>query len=381
MRTRNGGIHYPEAGRRIRVAMVVNIPAPYRQSVFEVLAADAQIELKVIFCSRREPDREWDLRSARFEQVYLRERFITYHGRFIHANPDVWGALRLFRPEVVITGGFNPTHLLAYVYARRHGAKHVAGTDGTLDSEKTLSWLHRWVRRRVYAGTQAFIGASNGSFDLYRAYGIDETRLFKSHLCANNTAFFAAPAVEKSYDFIFCGRFAEVKNPLFALEVARQVAIRLGRKISMAFVGSGEMEGEIRAIAAATSEVEAAFPGFARQDELPQLYGGARIFMFPTRWEPWGVVANEACASGLPVLITPVAGSAGELVRDGENGFVLPLDSNRWVDAAITLLTDHDLYARFSMRSRELVGEYTYENAAHGIRNAVLSAVGLERCI
>ncbi len=361
----------------LRVAIVTNIPAPYRLPVFEALAADPQIELKVFFCSGREPDREWDLRAARVEQTHLRERFVSFRGRFIHINPDVWGALRTFRPDVVITTGFNPTHLLAYLYALRHGTKHIVMTDGTLDSEAKLSWIHRWVRRRVYAGTQAFIGASNGSLNLYRSYGIDETRLFKSHLCANNAAFLATPAIEKKYDFIFCGRFVEIKNPLFVLEVAKQVAIRLGRKVSLIFVGSGELETNMRTKAAEISaEVEVNFPGFAKQVELPQLYGAARIFMFPTQWDPWGVVANEACAAGLSVLVTPVAGSAGELVRDGENGFVLPLDIDRWVDAATTLLTDHDLYIRFSKRSRERVKEYTFENAALGMRNAVLKAVG-----
>ena len=360
----------------LRVAIVTNIPAPYRLPVYEALAADPQIELTVFFCSGREPDREWDLSAARFEQIYLRERFISFRGRFIHVNPDVWGALRTFRPDVVITTGFNPTHLLSYLYARINGAKHIAMTDGTLDSEAKLSWLHRSVRRRVYAGTQSFIGASNGSLNLYRSYGIDETRLFKSHLCANNAAFYLRPAPEKKYDFIFCGRFVEIKNPLFVLEVARQVAIRLGRKITFIFVGSGELETNMRATATEiTAEVEAVFPGFAKQDELPRLYGTARIFMFPTQWDPWGVVANEACAAGLPILVTPVAGSAGELVLDGENGFILPLDLNRWVDAATILLTDHDLYARFSKRSRELVAEYNYENAALGISNAVLAAV------
>ncbi len=365
------------AEHRIRVAIVTNIPAPYRLPVFEALAADSQIELKVFFCSGREPDREWDLSAGSFGQEHLRERFVSYRGRFIHFNPDVWGALSLFRPDVVITTGFNPTHLMAYLFARKQGIKHIAMTDGTLDSELKLSGLHRWVRRRVYANTQAFIGASNGSLNHYRAYSVDEKQLFKSHLCANNTAFFAAPAVEKRYDFIFCGRFVEIKNPLFVLEVARQVSIRLGRKIAVIFVGSGELAAEMRAKAAEMSaEVAANFPGFAKQDELPLLYGAARILMFPTQWDPWGVVANEACAAGLPILVTPVAGSAGELVRDGENGFVLPLELDRWVDAATVLLTDQDTYARFSLRSRELVGEYSYENAARGIRDAVLAAVG-----
>lgn len=362
--------------KRIRVAMVTNIPTPYRLPIYEALAADSQIELMVCFCSGREPDRKWDLYPAHVEHIYLRERFINYRGRFIHVNPDIWGALRSFRPDVVITTGFNPTHLLAYAYARRYGVKHVAMTDGTCDSEKELSPLHRWVRRSVYAGTQSFIGASEGSFDLYRAYGIEEARLYKSHLCADNTSFLGSPVVNKRYDIIFCGRFIERKSPLFVLDVARQVAKRLERRITVAFVGSGEMEDEMRAAAAGmTAEVEAVFTGFVRQDELPQLYGSAKMFMFPTRWDPWGVVVNEACASGLPILVSPVAGSARELVRDGENGYVLSLDLDRWVAAAVALLTDDEMYERFSVRSRELVRDYTYDNAAHGIRDAVIAAV------
>ena len=37
--------------------------------------------------------------------------------------------------------------------------------------------------------------------------------------------------------------------------------------------------------------------GFARQEDLPRWYGASRVFLFPTQWDPWGVVANEACAA------------------------------------------------------------------------------------
>ncbi|MDO8294133.1 MAG: glycosyltransferase family 4 protein [Gallionella sp.] len=368
------GIERPVA--QLRVAMVTNIPVPYRLPVFEHVASAPGIEFCAFFCSGREPDREWDLAVSRFKQVFLREKFINFRGRFIHVNLDLWGKLRAFRPDVVITTGFNPTHLLAYVYARLHRARHIAMTDGTYQSETKLSSIHRWVRQRVYAGTQAFIGASDGSFALFRRYGIEPRRMFKSHLCANNVAFFNAPPVEKRFDFIFCGRFVAVKNPLFAIEVARCVSQRLGRKVSILFVGSGEMEPEMRAASAAvTQQVESVFAGFSRQDELPQLYGSARILLFPTQWDPWGVVANEACAAGLPILVSPVAGSAGELIRDRENGFVLPLDIQQWTDANVRLLSDIDLYESMSARGRALVQEYSFENAAAGIVNAVRMSV------
>lgn len=367
----------PDAAHRpIRVAKVTNIPAPYRLPVYDRLIAEKDIDLKLIYCSGKEPDRAWDLGETAVSVQYLRERFITFSGRYIHINPDVWGALKVFKPDVVITSGFNPTHLIAIAYAWRHGVRHIAMTDGTLRSEKKLSLIHRVIRRMVYAGTQAFVGASEGSFDLFNTYGIDRKRMFKSHLCADNPAFLNQTAPQERLDFIFCGRFVAIKNPLFALEVARETAIRLGRSVSIMFVGSGELEDAIRQHALAIQDlVEAHFPGFSTQAELPQRYAAARVFLFPTSWDPWGVVANEACAAGLPVIVTHEAGVAGELVRHERNGFVLPLVMERWVDAAVALLQDDPLYGRMSAESRHAVADYTYDNAAKGLAQAVRFAM------
>lgn len=356
--------------------MVTNIPAPYRLPVYALLAQQPDLDFHVVYCSGREPDREWNLGQASFAHTFLKDAFVRYRGRYIHLNHDVWPVLSSLRPDIVATTGFNPTHLLAYAWARLHGARHVTMTDGTLESEAALSILHRWIRRHVYAHTAAFIGASDGAMRLYRSYGIDSSALFKSHLCADNALFFNAPPQKKVYDFMFCGRFEAVKNPFFALDVARTVALRLGRRMTMVFVGSGGLEGRMRAYAKTIeAEVDTRFAGFARQEALPAWYGASRIFLFPTSWDPWGVVANEACAAGVPVLVSPDAGAAGELVREGENGFVLPLDLVRWTDAAIRLLTDESLYAAMATRGRERVSEYSYDNAARGIAQAARAAM------
>lgn len=370
-----GQCEQPGLARKLRVAIVTNIPAPYRLPVYALLAQEPDLDFHAVYCSGREPDREWNLGQTRFAHTFLKDTFVSYRGRYIHFNHDVWPVLRSLKPDIVVTTGFNPTHLMAYAWTRMHGARHVAMTDGTLESEATLSALHRCIRRHVYAHTAAFIGASDGAMRLYRSYGIDSSAMFKSHLCADNALFFNAPPQAKVHDFMFCGRFEAVKNPFFALDVAHAAAQRLGRRVSIVFVGSGGLEGEIRSYAKAIeAEVETVFAGFAKQEALPGWYGASRIFLFPTRWDPWGVVANEACAAGVPVLVSGAAGSAGELVRDGENGFVLPLDRERWTDAAVRLLTDESLYAAMAVRCRERVGEYCYGNAALGIAQAVRAA-------
>lgn len=362
--------------RRVKVALVTNIPAPYRVPVFERLARRSDCELHLVYCSGSEPDRDWQLPEGAYQQHYLKERFLSVRGRFIHVNPDVGAVLRRIGPDVVITTGYNPTHLLAFCFAWVRGIPHVAMTDGTVRSEATLSGVHRLLRRWVLGASRAFVGPSEGAFALFAQYGVPRNRVFRSHLCADNAAFERQPPVDKVHDLLFCGRFVPVKNPMFAMEVAHGVARQLGRRVSLAFMGSGELEAEMRAQAATLEDdVDVRFLGFAQQHELPARYGAARVFLFPTSWDPWGVVANEACAAGLPVVVTPEAGAAGELVRNGVNGVVLPLELDAWVAACATLLRDPARAAALGQQGRELVKQYSYEAAAQGLWDAVACAV------
>ncbi|HEY8101123.1 MAG TPA: glycosyltransferase, partial [Burkholderiaceae bacterium] len=166
----------------------------------------------------------------------------------------------------------------------------------------------------------------------------------------------------------FCGRIESVKNPFFALEVCIQLAKRLRRKIKILYVGSGELEDKVKsAVKLFPGLIDAEFHGFASQEQLPELYRSAKIFLFPSLWDPWGVVANEACAAGLPVIVSPFAGVANELVRDGENGFICELDVKLWTDRAEYLLTHPHTYQLFSERSQSLVRQYNFESAAVGL--------------
>src|SRR5690606_9513431 len=260
--------------------------------------------------------------------------------RYIHNNLGVISSPRKFKPDIVVTDGFNPTHLYAFGYAATKGLIHIPMTDGTDFSEQALTSLHRMVRRFVYARSATFVSASKGGDRLYQSYGIPQDKLFQSCLCIDNAAYLPPEEPEeKKYDFIFCGRIEKQKRPLFALEVARLAAQRLHRKARILFVGAGALEDQLKQEAAACADlVDATFHGFATQQELPRLYRSARMFLFPTEIDVWGVVANEACAAGLPVIVTPYAGVAGELVLDGQNGFVCDLDAKLWADRAMLLL-------------------------------------------
>lgn len=362
----------------MRIALITNHPPPFRIPIYEIISRMPGVELHAVFCSEREPNRQWDLPPLTFNHVFLRERFVTRGDNFIHNNFDVIPALKRIAPDVIVTTGFNPTFLYAFFYAAACRIPHVPMTDGTDVSEEALSNLHKRIRRMVYRRSAAFIAASHGGRRLYESYGIPAEACFQSCLCVDNDLYRneATPA-QKTYDLIFCGRIVPDKNPVFALKVAEDVAARLGRKVKILYVGSGEQEQEIKEEATLHSEsVEADFNGHAAQDELPALYHSASVFLFPTLRDVWGVVANEACAAGLPIIVSPHAGVAGELVIDGQNGFVCELDVALWSERVALLLTQPAVYQRFSAQSRQLAANYTFQHAADGIVDACRYATG-----
>jgi glycosyltransferase involved in cell wall biosynthesis len=361
-----------------RVVIVTNIPAPYRNPVYQRLSEMLGYNnLHVVFCAKREGNREWIIEQQGFAHTFLKEQSTEYKGRYIHNNLEVIKVLRQLKPDIVVTSGFNPTHLYAFAYALLARKIHVPMTDGTVVSERHLSIVHRGIRHLVYRFSKVFVGASNGSARLYADYGVKPESFFQSHLCANNDAFTACLDEPRRYDFMFCGRFSPEKNPLFALDVCAGVARSLGRKVSILLVGSGPMLEEVRTYAASLgAEVDCSFSGFVQQADLPRLYCSTKVFLFPSSWDPWGVVANEACAAGLAVMVSPLAGVADQLIVNESNGYVLPLSLPLWIARGENLLRDEGLLAQFSANSRLRAKLFTYEAAALGLASAMRTAAG-----
>lgn len=354
-----------------RVALVLNMPTPYRVPVFQRVSAEPDIDLHVIYCAQTEPDREWVLEPSALSEIFLKDRMVRWRGRFIHFGAGVWRELRRIKPDVVITGGYNPTHLIAFIYCVLTGVRHISNTDGDVESEKSLSILHRLVRRAVSTRTHAYIGPSDSSLRLFESWGVRKVRLFKAPLSVDNEAFDDQRTVDREFDVLFCGRLVDIKDPLFALTVSAKTAERLNRSISVLVLGSGPLADAVDAMAENLSSIVVTRPGFVQPDEIASWFQRCRLFLFPTEWDPWGLVVNEACAAGLPVLVTPYAGAARELVETGMNGFVMAKSVEPWADHAAKILDDPVLWASMSEASRIKVEKHTHEASAEGYLEAI----------
>ena len=103
------------------------------------------------------------------------------------------------------------------------------------------------------------------------------------------------------------------------------------------------------------------FWGWKSQSELLPFYRDADIFVLPSTTEAFGVVFLEAMASGLPVIGTDVGGIP-EIIRDGQNGLLVPPNQpDLLANAIIELLSNRDLYLRMQKMGAETVLSFTVE--------------------
>lgn len=355
----------------MKLVIVTNIPAPYRLQIYEKLNDLLGKNFLVIYFAESESNRKWNLMNFKFNHIFLKENVKAKRDGFnyVHNNPDIFRELGLFNPDVIVTSGFNPTHIYAWIYAKLFRKKHICMTDGWIESEKSLSIIHKLVRKVIFSTSSAFIGASKNSLDLYRSYGISDEKLFQSHLCIDNAKFQNDNKFEdREYDLMFSGQFTERKLPFFFAEIIEKVLKHIPN-IKVLILGDGPLKEEFL-LRLNNTNVNYYYAGFVKQGELQKYYSNSKLFLFTTRLDPWGVVVNEAMASGTPVLTTPYAGVINDLLIDSINGFILPVDSDIWSKKALEILDNKELWNSLSKASTNLVQEFNFDVAAKGIIDA-----------
>lgn len=208
---------------------------------------------------------------------------------------------------------------------------------------------------------------------LYRSYGVPESKLHDAPYAVDNERFARqAEAIrnqraeirsqwgipDDAFCVLFCGKFIPKKRPMDLVRAAQLLRTNYAitnnpPNIHLLFVGSGELGGEMRAscsivfdadtnltsdVRSLTSETKprATFTGFLNQTEISKAYVAADCLVLPSDYEEtWGLVVNEAMASGLPCLISNRAGCSEDLGRMPTNS-VYPCGDERALAQAIS---------------------------------------------
>jgi 1,2-diacylglycerol 3-alpha-glucosyltransferase len=117
-------------------------------------------------------------------------------------------------------------------------------------------------------------------------------------------------------------------------------------------------------------------PGFKQYSELPVYYGLASAFVHASTSEPWGLVVNEAMASGLPVLVSNQCGCAPDLVREDRNGFTFdPCSVQQLTELMLRFLDNKSLNTTMGNESFKIISDWDLSRFSNSFRTAAETAV------
>jgi glycosyltransferase involved in cell wall biosynthesis len=366
----------PSARQTRRVALVSNLCPHYRKPLYETLAT--RFELDCFFFAESEP--YWNPRlparaEGRFHQVDMRRVHLF-------GEPILPGmARRVTRAQYdALVVGLAGRLMVPYMFAlaRGRGIPFVLWT-GTWQHPRTPFHrvTQRWVNRLYRKADAIVVYGDHVRRALTAVDGVDDAKIFTAAQAVDGDAFAAAPDPARSRDFLFVGRFEEEKGVRDLVRAFGQVP---DPGLTLSFVGSGSLEGELTSAAARDPRIS--IVGHVPHDRLAPHLARARCLVLPsvttpTFAEPWGLVVNEAMHAGIPVITTSAVGAAAHgLVQPMATGIVVPeRDSVALAAAIATLAADDDQVSSYGRAGRERVSGYTFDAMADAFESAVEWAI------
>jgi len=226
----------------------------------------------------------------------------------------------------------------------------------------------------------AYLAVGRRATEYLERLGARDARIFPAPHAVDNALFeasagpFQKPAARQAvrarfglgmgeFVALFVGKLDAVKRPL---DLVRGMA-RVGPGGRLLVVGAGPLEQACRDEAEALG-VRVSWVGLLNQTELGAAYAAADCLVLPSASESWGLVVNEALATGLPCVVSDQVGCAPDLVLPGRTGEVYPAGDVDALARALKRVRDraragHDWAQACRARARA----HSFERATAGL--------------
>ncbi|MBD3760737.1 glycosyltransferase family 4 protein [Rhizorhabdus sp.] len=398
---------------RPRLAVVVSHPIQYYAPYYRAIAAEGSVEIKAFFCSRFGIDNMIDPGMG-VEIAWKADLLGGYDHEFLPEAPDIKGfafremdnpsitaRLSEYNPDVVLIHGYAQGTLARTIrWCRREGVPLLNISDRSFSGLSTP--LRRIARRLIlplilkqYA---AFLVIGDSIHRFYRSFGAREEQVFRVPIMLDEGFWALRDRKEEArqrirgelglsdeFVVLYVGKLIPRKRPqdlLAALELIREPQDSAGHKVRVLLAGNGEMLSSLEERARAL-DLPVTFLGFVNIDELPKYYCAADALAHPAENESYGIIALEAAAFGLPLILSDKVGAVGptSIARPDINTLVHRAgDSRGLADVIVRLAEDEELRRQLGEASTALAADHegplSVRNTIEAIRYALKSRKG-----
>ncbi|MGR9099994.1 MAG: glycosyltransferase family 4 protein [Gammaproteobacteria bacterium] len=331
----------------MKIAVIFDNFGPYH--IARLSAVAKRCDLLAVEVSAHSAEYAWNrTEDVRFRRITLMENRDRSKSNAIKLIRRLEATLSGFRPNAVAVPGWSGLHAFsALSWARRRNIPVVVMSESQeIDFVRTPVW--EWIKRRYLSNCQAALVGGTPHRAYLEILGMGSSAIKTGYDVVDND-YFAVEAEKARQNaktlrskfnlpqnyFLASARFIRKKNLTSLIRAfsdfclsAHDEVIKSYEQMHLILLGDGDLRPELEAlIDTLRLNGRVHLPGFKQYAELPVYYGLAQAFILPSTTEQWGLVVNEAMASGLPVIVSRRCGCAADLVREGENGFTFnPFD-------------------------------------------------------
>ncbi|MFN2601737.1 MAG: glycosyltransferase family 4 protein [Gemmatimonadaceae bacterium] len=378
-------------------------PVQYYSPWFRFINRECpEIQLKVIYGTVPTPEQqgvgfgvsfEWDtspldgydfvqLRPSRSDDYLHFDRFFGL---------DVRGMGRAIRDSradaVVVPGWYSSTLARALVACRIHRIPTVYRGDTPFTAKsgiRSIAWSLKTKAMLDFFNAYLTVGTRNREY--LEHFGVPGSKIHFSPSCVDNEVFSSVAEhtragrasararlgiPDENFAILFVGKLDDNKRPWDVIAAAAA----LGEKTTAVIVGSGPEMDRTRN-EAARLDVHALFPGFINQSALGEVYAAADVCVLSSTSETWGLVVNEALASGTPCIASDGVGCAPDLIARGVTGEIYPVaDVSALSGALAQIRGEISRGHNFAEDCRRVASRYSFSTATEGLVAAVRSLV------
>ena len=300
----------------------------------------------------------------------------------------LWGELNRLNPAAVLVPGYATwPAIAAALWCKFHCRISILMTESTAYDHARARWKERIKSSLVKTLFDSAITGGRAHVRYLEQLKFAKTRIapyydvvdnegLKSQVRELRSASRLTDALPDSPYFLYVGRLAPEKNVDGLIEA--WIAYREGGGVwPLVIVGDGPLSTLLKQLALNSPfHTDVYFAGLKNSSELGQFYAFAGCFVLSSKREPWGLVVNEAMASGLPVLVSNRCGSSEDLVKANHNGFTFDPDSRTDLVLrmkSISALTP-ELRQQMGECSQKLIAPYSPQNFGIAVASLLKTA-------
>ncbi len=319
--------------------LIDSIITPYEIARYNAINEVLSGNLIVWFQAETDSNRHWkELPKPNFKFEVLKDRPIRLVGKDIHTfhiNPEVLkklGAIKNDLEKVIICGWDSLTYWQAAYYCKRNLIPFTVWSGSTVHEKSwrrvvfmpIIKWIIKNASEYIAYGTRAkkFLHTLGAPLDkikiFYNSVDVEYFSEKAVELAPRRDSLREKLSIAKSdYVFLYIGQLITRKGIRDLLSAfSSQTA-----HIKLMVIGTGPLDHLVKEAQVATKPGQITYLPHLEYFELPQYYVMSDCLILPSHEEVWGLVVNEALASGVPVIASDAVGATDDLIFNGKTGY------------------------------------------------------------